>query len=72
LGELDRIGVFADGPLAGVGNLVGIELLKRLLFRFPDYAHADLDKRSAGLRFRISQAHAVGEKLLHRSGDRVV
>src|ERR1039458_9061422 len=72
LGELDAIGKLVDGPLSGIGNLVGLELLEGALFGLADRADADLDEALAGLHFVVAEAQTVGEKLLHRAQDAVV
>src|ERR1035438_7549354 len=57
---------------SGLGNLVSMELLKAWLVRLADGAHANFDERLPRPDVGVSQPSTVGEKLLHRTGDRVV
>jgi hypothetical protein len=72
LGEFDAVGKLADGPLSGIGDLVGLELLEGAFVGPADRADADLDEALAGLHVVVAEAQASGEKLLHRAEDAVV
>ncbi len=70
--ELDGIGVFADGPLAGVHDVVGSELAIGGFIGLLEDAYADLDERIAGLGFVVAERMEVGLKFFDGPHDGVV
>src|SRR5207245_7548021 len=70
--ELNRIRRRANGPLAGIDNLIRVEPPVGRLLGFSHHAHADADEGAAGFGVLIPQTGVMSEKFLDRTGDCVM
>src|SRR5690349_7679144 len=72
MSEFDPVRSSANGTLAGIDNLVRLEPLVGGLIGFLHHAYADADEALARLGVGVSQSSVMSEKLLHRTGNRIV